>query len=346
MGDVTNVSKLTVDDGQITIGATTILEAEFGYLDGQTAGTVTASKAVVVDANKDIGDFRNVDATNFDAGLSGTAGSVDIFPASATSGKLALTAADSAGDTTTTIVNASQSGARTYTIPDAGASANFVMSSGTQTVLGPLSLDDAAASGADTAALVLGGGTSGDPITTATANKNFLGFWTESTATTGDSRGLYVRHYVNGAGSGEALRAYGTISYAGAAGVGGTINGAHISLSVNSGASVSGQAHALRVTLDYATATRTTDANVAALDLDSNIGANNTVHANVAFMRLTNSGAVNIEKFLRTPNAASAGLLATHTTDAMTHSLRCVSDDGTVFYIMATTTSSNRTGGA
>ena len=72
-----------------------------------------------------------VNATNIDAGASGTAGSVDIFPATGSRGKLSITAADSAGDTTTTIVNASQSGARTYTIPDAGEAAAFVMSKGT-----------------------------------------------------------------------------------------------------------------------------------------------------------------------------------------------------------------------
>lgn len=39
--------------------------SELEKLDGVTAGTVTASKAVVVDANKDIGDFRNVTAAKF-----------------------------------------------------------------------------------------------------------------------------------------------------------------------------------------------------------------------------------------------------------------------------------------
>ena len=46
-------------------------------------------------------------------------------------GALVIKAADSAGETTTTIINASQSGARTYTIPDAGGNANFMMESGT-----------------------------------------------------------------------------------------------------------------------------------------------------------------------------------------------------------------------
>lgn len=105
-------------------------------LDGITAGVVLGGKAAVPDSNKDIGDFRNLDAVNFDAGASGTAGTLDVFPSTASKGKIQLAAADSAGDTTTTITNASQAGARTYTIPDAGASASFVMTEGAQTVNG------------------------------------------------------------------------------------------------------------------------------------------------------------------------------------------------------------------
>lgn len=116
--------------------AVTATAAQLNASAAVTAGTVAASKAVVVDANKDIGDFRNLDGVNFDAGVSGTAGSVDIFPATAAKGKLSITAADSAGDTTTTIVNASQAAARTYTIPDAGAAASFVMTEGAQTING------------------------------------------------------------------------------------------------------------------------------------------------------------------------------------------------------------------
>jgi len=43
-----------------TIGSAVINEAELETIDGVTAGTVTASKAVVVDSNKDIGTFRNI----------------------------------------------------------------------------------------------------------------------------------------------------------------------------------------------------------------------------------------------------------------------------------------------
>ncbi len=69
--------------------------------------------------------------TNSDFGKSGTAGSIDLFPSTASMGKLRLTAADSSGDTTTAIVNASQAAARTYTIPDAGANASFILSTST-----------------------------------------------------------------------------------------------------------------------------------------------------------------------------------------------------------------------
>uniref|UniRef100_A0A6H1ZDX9 Uncharacterized protein n=1 Tax=viral metagenome TaxID=1070528 RepID=A0A6H1ZDX9_9ZZZZ len=133
----------------LVVGSTGISAAEIGVLDGVTAGTVTATKAVVVDANKDIGDFRNLDAVNIDAGASGAAGTVDVFPTTASKGKVSITAADSAGDTTTTIVNASQAGARTYTIPDAGASASFVMTAGAQTIAGAKTFSSAVLTGAN-----------------------------------------------------------------------------------------------------------------------------------------------------------------------------------------------------
>ena len=68
--------------------------AELEFLDGALAGTVVSSKAVVVDSNKDVGDIRNLDAVNIDAGASGTAGSVDVFPATVAKGKTSFTAAD------------------------------------------------------------------------------------------------------------------------------------------------------------------------------------------------------------------------------------------------------------
>jgi len=68
-------------------------------------------------------------------GASGTVGAFNVFPTTALKGSIRILAADSAGDTVTTITNASQTGAATYTIPDAGTS-SFVMTAGTQTVGG------------------------------------------------------------------------------------------------------------------------------------------------------------------------------------------------------------------
>ena len=53
---------LIVPDGQLTLGSTALAAtaAELNVLDGVTAGTVAASKAVVVDSNKDIATFRNL----------------------------------------------------------------------------------------------------------------------------------------------------------------------------------------------------------------------------------------------------------------------------------------------
>jgi hypothetical protein len=56
-----------------TIGSATVAEAELEQIDGITAGTVAASKAVVVDSNKDASGFRNVTATGTVQGAEVTA---------------------------------------------------------------------------------------------------------------------------------------------------------------------------------------------------------------------------------------------------------------------------------
>ena len=141
--DVVSGGEIDIESGgalKIAGTAVTASAAELNAADITAAGTVQASKAVVVDANKDASAFRNLTVTNLDAGASGTAGSVDVFPATAAKGKLAITAADNTGDTTTALTVAAQAGAVTYTIPDAGASASFVMTAGAQTVAGAKSL--------------------------------------------------------------------------------------------------------------------------------------------------------------------------------------------------------------
>lgn len=57
----------------ITVGSAALTEAELEKLDGITNGTVAASKAVVVDSNKDASGFRNVTATGTVQGAEVTA---------------------------------------------------------------------------------------------------------------------------------------------------------------------------------------------------------------------------------------------------------------------------------
>lgn len=113
----------------LTVAGNTVTGAEFAVVDGVTAGVVTASKGVVVDANKDIGDFRNLDVVNLDAGASGTAGTVEVFPTTAAKGKLSITCTDQTGDTTVTLTAGAMGQATAVTIPDPGAAtANVVVS--------------------------------------------------------------------------------------------------------------------------------------------------------------------------------------------------------------------------
>ena len=72
------VTGVVTADG-FTIGSAVIAEAELEQLDGITEGTVAASKAVVVDANKDVASFRNVTLTGeLDAATGDFSGDVDI----------------------------------------------------------------------------------------------------------------------------------------------------------------------------------------------------------------------------------------------------------------------------
>jgi len=119
--DVTSaIAEVAAIDG-LTASAT-----ELNVLDGVTGGTVTASKGVVVNATKDIGDFRNLDCQNLDAGASGTVGTVDVFPTTASKGKLAITCTDQTGDTTVSLVAGAMAAARTITLRDPGAAASIL----------------------------------------------------------------------------------------------------------------------------------------------------------------------------------------------------------------------------
>jgi len=183
------------------------------------------------------------------------------------------------------------------------------------------------------------GGTAASPITVTSA-RNISSFYASSSATTGDTRLNYSRLDITSTGSGETLRAFTRVTGANAA-TGGTVNGAHISLSVNSGGTISGAANALRVTLGAAAGV-TTGGTVAALQVDSDLNATATVPGTASFIRVTDTNTTKIGRLLNIPNPANGSIFATHTTQTMTHSIRICSANGTAYYIMCTDAATNR----
>jgi len=116
--EVTIADNLTVT-GTLTLGSgAELAEAELEMLDGITAGTVAASKAVVVDANKDIGSFRNITLTGeLDAATLDISGNSDLDGTLSVAG--AMTSETSAKITQVAITSSSNAVAW-----DAAAAAN------------------------------------------------------------------------------------------------------------------------------------------------------------------------------------------------------------------------------
>lgn len=185
-----------------------------------------------------------------------------------------------------------------------------------------------------------GVGTSVSPFNLP-ANTNGLGFWVNSNASSGDNRAIYARLYLSGGAGGEAVRAYATANAAGVA-AGGTINGIHASLNLAASATISGQGFASRHTIDAAADTRTISGNVAAILAETNFATGNTIPSTVALIHLKEIGDVTCKTAFRLPNAAAGGMIAPHTTQGMTHSIRIVTDDGTPYYIMCASVATNR----
>ena len=174
------------------------------------------------------------------------------------------------------------------------------------------------------------GGTATDPITVTTA-ENISSFYGTTSATTGDTRLSYNRLTFTSTGSGETIRALTRVTGANAA-TGGTVNGAHISLSVNTGGSISGAGNGLRVTLGAA-ASVTVGGTVAALQVDSDLGAGATLPGNASFIRVTNSGAGTITNLFNLPDAMVAPIGGTATT--ATQKIRFVDSAGTAYFLYA-----------
>lgn len=180
------------------------------------------------------------------------------------------------------------------------------------------------------------GGTSTAPIAVTTSG-NINSSYATTSAATGDTRLSYQKLTFTSTGSGETLRAYSVVTGVGAA-VGGTINGAHISLSINAPGTISGSANALRATLGMG-ALANPGGTLSAIQIDSDLASNCTVPASAAFISVTNSGSKILANLMRVPAPNVAGVLrAKLGSPAVTHTMPVLGSDGTTYFILVSTT--------
>ena len=170
------------------------------------------------------------------------------------------------------------------------------------------------------------GGTASSAVAVTTA-QNINSFFGTTSATSGDTRLIYSKLTFTAAGAGETLRAFSVVT--GAQGSGQTTNGAHISMSVNTGGSISGAGNALRATLGVAAGV-TPGGTVAAIQADSDVGAAGILPATAAWIRFTNSGAgTGLSNLFNLP----AAMVPVKSAAAVTHTIKIIVD-GTPYYLM------------
>ena len=168
-------------------------------------------------------------------------------------------------------------------------------------------------------------GTVTSEIAVTTAS-NVSSSYVSASNTTGDVRLYYSRLTFTSTGSGETARFLTRVTGANGA-TGGTINGAHISLSINGSGTISGAGNALRVTLG-GTSTNP-GGTIAALQLDSDFASGGT-WTNSSYIRCTNSGTGTIDTFAVLPNA----MVATQSAAAVSHVIAIKNASGTPYYLM------------
>jgi hypothetical protein len=156
-------------------------------------------------------------------------------------------------------------------------------------------------------------GTASSPVV-ETAAGNVSESYVTTSAATGDTRLSYQRLTFTSTGSGETIRALTRVTGAGGA-TGGTINGAHISTSINTGGTISGAANAIRATIGAAVTTP--GGTLAALQLDTDFASGTTLGAESAFIRVTDSGA-GAGKMTRLMNVGTGTGLFTAATSSST----------------------------
>jgi len=185
---------------------------------------------------------------------------------------------------------------------------------GTTTFSGPVVSDNGFSAGSTSSEIAV------------SSASNVSSSYVSASNTTGDVRLNYSRLTFTSTGSGETARFLTRVTGANGA-TGGTINGAHISLSINGSGTISGAGNALRVTLGGSSTNP--GGTIAALQLDSDFATGGT-WTNASYIRCTNSGTGTIDTFATLPNA----MIATESAAAVSHVIPIKNASGTAYYLM------------
>lgn len=197
--------------------------------------------------------------------------------------------------------------------------------------------------GADNDSLISGIGTSASPATSSSPGAMFKEYRLESTATSGDARGEYLRLYISGTGGGgEAFRAFTTVNNV----VGASAHGAHISLNFGTSGRLTGQGIAMRGTLHMpATALPASNVTYSAVQAEiwSDAATSDPSGNLLSFFRAVNGGDAtggadvddDVALFdISGVTIATGNMVAASTTEAnYSHSVR-VRINGTNYYMM------------
>lgn len=185
-------------------------------------------------------------------------------------------------------------------------------------------------------------GTSSNEAVDNTVNNKFIALYHKTSAASGDARSIYCRlnlaGVTGGNGYGDAIR---SLAYVTGTGYANAV-GLHSTVSIQTGATATGQSAGVRATFEAAAASRTLSGKVASLIVDSNVGTGNTLPTVHGFIRFVDVGAVRLSNLAVIPVASNGTVFATHTTQGMTHSIRVVDESGTPYYIMCASAATNR----
>jgi hypothetical protein len=175
-------------------------------------------------------------------------------------------------------------------------------------------------------------GTAGAPIAISSAGV-LNGAYATTSAASGDTRLNYSRLTFTSTGSGETSRVFSVVTGANAA-TAGTINGEHVSLSINGSGTISGAGNALRATIGGSSTNP--GGTLAALQLDSDIASGGT-WSNASFLRVTNSGTGTLGNFAALPAVAVDGVFRAKVGSPVVSHTIPVTSGGVTYYIMVST---------